>query len=69
MDYSPEPEAGPHAEDLLALRVALDGPLEAEEGVVLHGALPQVLTRALAVEAKHKRVLLLPSLTIKSISN
>ena len=54
----PVAEAGAHAEEALAGVGALDGALEAEEGVVLDGALPQVLARPLVDHAEDERVLL-----------
>jgi len=48
------PEAGAHPEKILARRVALDWGPEAEEGVVLDGALPQVLASFLVVKPANK---------------
>ena len=58
----PVSEARSHSEEALACVGSLHRGLEAEERVVLHGALPQVLTRLLVQQAEHKVVLLLVTL-------
>ena len=54
----PVAEAGAHADEPGARRALLDGAAQPEEGVVLHGTLPQVLAGLGMVHAEHKRVLL-----------
>lgn len=45
------------------MRTLLHGSAEAEEGVVLHSALPQMLARFGMIQSKDKRVLLLFTLS------
>jgi len=58
------PEARAHAEEVLTGGGTLYGRPQPEEGVVLHGALPQVLAGLLVVQPEDKRVLLLPALVV-----
>ena len=48
--HSPVAEARAHAEEVLARARRLGGGLQPEEGVMLDGALPQVLCRLLVVK-------------------
>ena len=57
-----EPRA--HPEEVLPGVVALDGRAEAEEGVVLDGALPEVLARLLVAQPEEEGVLLLVALVV-----
>ena len=58
----PVSEARPHADEARLGRVLLHGPPQPEEGVVLHGTLPQVLAGLGVVHAEHEGVLLLLTL-------
>jgi len=58
------PEARAHAEEVLTGGGTLYGRPQPEEGVVLHGALPQVLAGLLVVQPEDKRVLLLPAFVV-----
>jgi hypothetical protein len=61
---STEPEAGAQANEVGSAGLAIPWCAQAEESMVLHGTLPQVLAGAGAVQAEHERVLLLTSLVI-----
>lgn len=58
----PEPEAGTQPDEVGSGGLAVAGRAQTEEGVVLHGALPQVLAGARAVQPEHEGVLLLTPL-------
>lgn len=58
----PEPEARAQPDEVRPVGLAVSGRPQPEEGVMLHGALPQVLAGPGAVQAEHERVLLLPAL-------
>lgn len=58
----PEPEARAEACEVAAAGLPCGGLTEPEEGVTLHGALPQVFATLGAGQLEHKGVLLLPSL-------
>lgn len=58
----PEPEAGAQADEVGSAGLPVAWCAQAEESVVLHCTLPQVLAGAGAVQPEHKGVLLLTSL-------
>lgn len=58
----PESEAGPEAREVAAAALSSGGLAQAEEGVTLDGALPQVFAALGAGQLEHKRVLLFPTL-------
>lgn len=58
----PESEAGPQPDKVGSAGLAVPRSPQPEEGVVLDGALPEVLAGPGAVQAEYKRVLLLPAL-------
>lgn len=57
-------EAGAHPKKVLPRRRALDGSAQPKEGVMLDGALPQVLAGFLVVQPKDERVLLLAAVVV-----
>lgn len=58
----PESEAGAEAREVAAVALPRRGLTQAEEGVTLDGALPQVLAALGAGQLEQERVLLLPTL-------
>lgn len=58
----PEPEARAEACEVAAAGLPRGGLTQPEEGVTLHGTLPQVFATLRAGQLEHKSVLLLPTL-------
>lgn len=58
----PESEARPQPDKVGPIRFAVSRRPQAEERVMLHGALPEVLAGSGAVQPEDERVLLLPAL-------
>lgn len=61
---STEPEAGTQSDEVRSGGLAVAGCAQPEEGMVLHGTLPQVLAGAGTVQPEHEGVLLLAPLVI-----
>jgi len=64
----PVSEPRSHTNEVLSLVLVPDWPLESEEGVVLHRALPQVLARSVVRQPENKRVLLFLALEIEEFT-
>ena len=59
-----ESEARPQPDKVGPIRFAVSRRPQAEERVMLHGALPEVLAGSGAVQPEDERVLLLPALVV-----